>query len=152
MRYAVSGQGSNPEANPVPVGALIAQPHGGSIKHGSTIPGPGRPASLIRKRARESYDARMEFLERVADGEMLETRVQPPGAAEPTTIRRSADISDRMKAMRELREVGLGTIREISFDEVKQRLADTVALLRDRLGDEAEPLIRELEPIWRTKK
>ncbi len=111
-------------------GSLVVPPHGrGRIRHGSqkgNTPGSGRPPSVIRRDARDSYDARREFLERVIDGEMIEQRVQAPGAAEPLVIRRSADIDDRLKALKELREVGLGALKAMNEEEVQDRLTLTI--------------------------
>ena len=104
---------------------LVKPSHGkGFIRHGSLPggkPGPGRPPSAIRADARQSYDERRRFLEEVIDGEMIEQKYLPAGAKEPVVVRKSADIADRLKALKELRETGLGTLREASTDDVRQK-------------------------------
>lgn len=134
----------NPSVNPTPApGTLVVPKHGrGMIRHGSDTPGPGRPSSAIRKTARESLDKRMGFLDRVIDGEMIEHRVQAPGAAEPMVIRRSADLADRMRAFRELREMGLGTLKELNSDDVRDRLT----LQIQTIATELPRLVRDMSP------
>lgn len=142
----------NPNDNPTPApGTLVVPKHGrGMIRHGSDTPGPGRPSSAIRKTARDSLDRRMGFLDRVIDGEMIEHRVQAPGAAEPLVIRRSADLADRMRAFRELREMGLGTLKELNNEEVRDRLAATIREIQSALpAEQAEALIGRIEKHWR---
>lgn len=143
---------NNPVDNPTPApGTLVVPKHGrGMIRHGSDTPGPGRPPSAIRKTARDSLDKRMGFLDRVIDGEMIEHKVQAPGAAEPLIIRRSADLADRMRAFRELREMGLGTLKEINSEEVKERLSATLREIHAYLPvEQASELVSRIERCWR---
>lgn len=148
----MSEQGETP--NDTPNGSLVVPPHGrGKIRRGS-LPGnpagPGRPPSAIRESARLAYDARLDFLTKVIDGEMVEQKVQAPGAPEPLIIRRSADLNDRLAAMKELRTVGIGTLKEISSEEVRERLALTLREIQAKLPkDQAEELIARIEPHWR---
>ena len=44
---------------------------------------------------------------------------------------------------------GIGQASDLSVDQVRERLAATLALLRQRLpADEAEPIIAEMRPLW----
>jgi hypothetical protein len=158
-------------------GALVRQPHGGALRNGGPNKGGnGATPSVLRSMFRDDLKDYAYVLRDIASGECVQRarvplllilshaecpncgnlglKAKDPENADLITIEGtvSASPSDRRGAVDTMAKYGIGTIREISYDEVKQRLADTVALLRNRLGDEAEPLIRELEPIWRVKK
>lgn len=155
----------SPNLTPIEPGSLYVPPHGrGMLRHGSqpgNPAGPGAPSSVIRRRARESLDARIALLERVADGEMVEHKVQAPGAAEPIVVRKSADVRDRLRALKELREIGIGTLNGISDEDVRSRLGAQIQVITMELPaliramkpettpeDVAEALLKRLEPIW----
>lgn len=115
-------------------GELVRQPHGGALKRGPggvTKPGTGRPASAIRTRLRGSFDERIAILEAIADD---------PDASK----------SDRIKAIDMLGKYGLGAAQELTTEQVRERLAATVDMIRDRLSeDDALPILQELRQIWR---
>ncbi len=115
--------------------ALVPQPHGGALL-ASGLPensgGSGRPPSALRARLRGSLDARVRVLEEIAD--------------DP-----DADHGDRIRAVDVLAKYGLGAASDVSIDRVREKLAATVALIRDRLSpDEAAILLKEIKGIWVT--
>jgi len=60
-----------------------------------------------------------------------------------------APAADRLRAMDLQARYGLGTLSEISVDNVRDRLGRTLAIIRDTLGEEdAERLITLLQPVW----
>jgi hypothetical protein len=78
---------------------LIPQPDGRGALLSGGMPGnkggTGRPPSLIRAALRESFDARIQILEEIADGKLYE-------------------VKDRIKAMETLAKYGLGTKSEVT--------------------------------------
>lgn len=147
-----------PQETPQP-GSLRKPSHGkGLLRHGSqkgNTPGPGRRPSAIRQRARQGYDERMDLLFAVIDGEMIEQKVLPPGAKEPTIIKRSADLDDRLKALRELRETGLGTLKGTSADEIEDQLravVETVGSAEFLSVEQRDRLLKRMEKAWKTRE
>ena len=122
-------------ANVAP-GTLVKPSHGrGMIRRGSrpgeVVPGIGRPPSAIRERLRGSFDERVAVLEDIADSN-----------AEST--------ADRIRAIDLLAKYGLGTLKEISTEDVAGRLRETIAIIRRRLPKtEAEALLNEMRGVWR---
>ena len=111
---------------------LVPQQHGGALRVGNpgNRGGPGRPPSALRARLRGSLDERVGVLEQIADDE-------------------SASHRDRIKAVDVLARYGLGTVREITIEDVREKLRITLELLRDELDeDEADHLITRLRDIW----
>ena len=123
------------EASVAP-GTLVVPKHGrGMIRRGSrpgeVVPGTGRPPSAIRERLRGSFDERVAVLEDIADSDMEST-------------------GDRIRAIDLLAKYGLGTLKEISSEQVQQRLRDTIDLIRRRLPEaEANALLTEMREVWR---
>ena len=118
------------------VGTLIPQPHGGALMHGNPslnlipTPGPGRPPSEVRKAARLAFEERIPTLARLADS--------------------AESDSDKIKAIDILGKYGLGTLREMSTDEVQDKLRQTIAILDANLSPEVAERIYELmRPVWK---
>src|SRR2546422_3379691 len=91
-------------------GQLVPQPHGGALLPGGTGAG-GRPSSALRERLRGSLEQRVPVLEAIAD--------------DP-----EADAQDRIRAIEVLAKYGLGPLRELSVDEVRDRLRATIAIIK----------------------
>lgn len=117
-----------------PAGALVPQPHGGALRHGSlpgNPPGPGAPPSELRARLRGSLEQRVRVVEEIAD-------------------RADASDADRLRAIDLLARYGLGTTRELSVEHVRGKLAETLQAIRESLPqDQAEALIGKLRWVWR---
>jgi hypothetical protein len=114
--------------------ALVPQRHGGALYAGG-VPGHagagGRPPSAIRERLRGSFEERVTILEEIAD--------------DPAT-----DPQDRIRAIDLLAKYGLGTIREMTHDEVRERLRGTLAVIRRNLRtSQAERIVAQLREVWR---
>ena len=112
---------------------LVPQKHGGALLAGGrpgNRGGSGRPSNALRERLRGSLDERVAVLEEIADN---------PDASD----------RDRIKAVDILGKYGLGTVREITVEDVRGRLRATLELLRDELDeDQADRLIGRLKGIW----
>lgn len=111
---------------------LAPQPHGGALQVGGTPgnPGGGRPRSEVRAAALEGAAAAVPILREMLrdDGVKQETRVQ---------------------AANTLLKYGLGTIRELSVDEVRERLRRTVEAIRLELDPEtAARVLERIKPLW----
>jgi hypothetical protein len=120
---------TRPPSNTLPVGALIPQPHGGALRNGG--PGsPGRPPSALRDRLRGSFAERVLVLEAIADDDQ-------------------ADPQDRIRAIDVLAKYGLGTLRELSVDDVRDRLRKTIAIVREHMApDDATVVLTRLREVW----
>jgi hypothetical protein len=111
---------------------LIPQAHGGALYRGGVPGNRGgwKPPSAIRARLRDSLDDRVTVLEEIAD--------DPAMAA-----------SDRIRAVDVIAKYGLGAASEVTVDQVRERLAQTVALVREALPAEmADPLLRRMQEVW----
>jgi hypothetical protein len=114
--------------------SLVPQPHGGALYSGG-VPGhngrnAGRPPSALRERLRGSLEDRVAVLEEIAD----DPESQP---------------SDRIRSIDVLAKYGLGTVREVTVDQVRGRLRQTLAIIRAELPSlEAERLIERLQEVW----
>ena len=111
----------------------IPQKHGGALLAGGqpgNRGGLGKPPSALRERLRGSLEQRIEVLEEIADN--------------PDALDR-----DRIKAVDILGKYGLGTLRELSVEDVRERLRATLELLKQELHeDDADRLIARLRGIW----
>ena len=113
--------------------ALVQQAHGGAVYSGG-VPGhrggPGRPPSALRERLRGSFEDRVTVLEEIADDE-------------------AADPRDRIRAVDTLAKYGIGTLREVSVERVRDRLRDMLQVLREELPPEqAAHIINRLREVW----
>ena len=118
---------------PAELPALVPQRHGGAVYSGG-VPGhrggPGRPSSVLRDRLRGSFEDRVSVLEAIADD-------------------KEADPQDRIRAVDVLAKYGLGTLHEISVEQVRDRLRDTLQVLREELpSEQAAHIINRLREVW----
>jgi len=114
----------------------IPQPHGGVLIPGAGrgpakgAPNAGRPPSAVRAILREAFAARVTLAAEIADD---------PGLA----------ASERLRALDLLGRYGLGTTRDVSVDDVKERLAETIAAVRRIVpAPYAEELLVKLRGVW----
>lgn len=108
---------------------LVPQPHGGALRRGGK-PGNlgGRPANAIRRRLRGSFAQRLDTLKDIAD---------------------NGETGEKLKALDLMAKYGLGTVKELTVDDVRERVAKTVEVIREHLGEQADALLVKLEPVWR---
>jgi hypothetical protein len=113
--------------------ALVPQPHGGALYSGG-VPGNrggqlgGRPRSEVRAALRAAFDARLPRLQAIAD---------------------DADVGDALKALDLMGKYGLGTVKEISLDDVRSRLTRQLEVIRSLLPPEqAEAVILAIREVW----
>lgn len=113
--------------------ALVPQLHGGALLKGGLpghVGGTGRPSSVLRERLRGSFQDRVKVLEEIADDAQ-------------------ADPQDRIRALDVLAKYGLGVTRELSVDEVRDRLRETVALIRRALPPlQANEILTQIREVW----
>ena len=115
--------------------ALVPQPHGGALLSRG-LPGHagggGRPSSVLRERLRGSFQERVRVLEDIAD--------------DP-----NVDPQDRIRAIDVLAKYGLGTLRELSVDDVRDRLRKTIAIVREHMApDRVTEVLTRLREVWTT--
>ena len=71
---------------------------------------------MLRQRLRGSFEDRIRVLEEIADDT-------------------SADCQDRIRGLDVLAKYGLGTVKEVSVDEVRERVRRTVEVIRNELPE-----------------
>lgn len=109
--------------------------------------GSGTPPSLLREQLRGSFAERIKTLESFADGTAVQKLKSPDGTELQTEI--SADISDRIKAIDMLAKYGLGTLKEVSVENVRERVQATLTVIRQHTSpDQAITIINALRPLW----
>lgn len=111
----------------------MPQPNGGALLAGG-VPGnrggTGRPKSEVRAAALAGADEAIPILRAILKNG-------------------KARKAERIAAGRELLKYGLGLQREVSMDEVRERLSRTIALLWEELpAGDAERILGRLRPIW----
>lgn len=129
---------AKPEQGLVTYPTLIPQPGGRGALLSGGIPGNpgntqpvGRPASAIRARLRGSFEERIPVAEAIADS--------------PTETSEA-----RLKAVDLLGKYGLGQVKELSTEAVRDKLRETLGIIRDSLlPADAARLIARLEGVWR---
>jgi hypothetical protein len=78
---------------------------------------------------RGSLEARVGILEEIADN--------------------GAKDADRVRAVDTLAKYGLGAANDLGVDQVRERLARTIAVIRNRLPAEAaKAILTEMREIW----
>lgn len=135
--------------------AKIRQAHGGALFTGGNPGnkgGTGRPPSAIREQLRGSFAERIAVLERFADGAMpLTGKCAKCGHEELATIANvlPVEASDRLRAIDMLAKYGLGTLKEVSVENVRERVQGTLAVIRKHASPEqAAAIISEMRPLW----
>lgn len=154
-------------------GELVPQQHGGALRNGGpNRGGPGRPASALRDRLRGSFDERVAIIEEIADGHpTVRTQIRLDAvlpyvvcaACGGDVIARdrkaldqieidavtSASPRDRLTALDLAAKYGLGSLKEISVDSVRERVRETLAVIRAQCPAAlATQILAELRPIW----
>ena len=126
----IAGEKSRPKSRAVP------QTHGGALVPGAGrgpakgAPNAGRPPSAVRALLREAFATRVSLAAEIADDPSLAP-------------------AERLRALDLLGRYGLGTTRELSVEDVKERLAATVALVRATVpAPHAEALLAKLRGVW----
>lgn len=112
------------------------------------------------------------MLEKVADGEVIQNaeiplstilrharcpkckeKLEALDEAEILTVSLtgvvSASVGDRVKALDVMAKYGLGALKEISAEHVRDRLRQTIEIIRQEAPEVAETLLAKLEPVWR---
>jgi hypothetical protein len=157
---------------------LVPQPHGGALSPGAgggAQPGAGRPPSVLRDKLRGSYGERIQFLDDVIDGKVMQTIEVPlisvlphvvcPNCGEhgqepkggvvslltvTFTAKASASVKDRIMALEQMAKYGLGAQKEVSVENVRERVQETLRIIGLHCEPEqAETLYRAIEPVWK---
>jgi hypothetical protein len=111
---------------------LIPQPHGGALKPGGTpgnAGGSGRPPSEIRAAMRRHLDLEVldDVLQKRKDGKL-----------------------DTLDVAEFLAKYGLGTMKEVTVENVRERLRLTLEVLRRELSaPQLRIIIPQIEGVWK---
>lgn len=158
------------------VGALVPGPRGGKLRVGNpgNRGGLGATPSELRARLRGTFAERVEVLERIADGTpTVRTRVALkdllphvacPNCGETGLVARqghesveveglqSASNRDRLGALELAAKYGLGQLREVSTENVRERVKQTLEVIRQTCPEDlATRVILAMRPIWTDK-
>lgn len=130
---------------------LIPQPHGGALLSGGVkghAPPPGRPASAVRDELRAMVTGdRLARFGRIMDGEAV-VRMRTPDGKETDTLV-SPSLADQARVLDVVLKYGLGTVRELTVDFVRDRLTETVDLLEHALPPDVWADVGpKLQKIW----
>lgn len=127
----------------------IPQPHGGVLVPGAgggKQPGAGRPPSIIREQLRGSFADRVAILQDIADGKVVQ-RLKIGDTETKTEV--SAEVADRLRAIDMLAKYGLGTVKEISVENVRDRVKGTLDVIRKHVSPEQmQAMTPELRQVW----
>lgn len=152
----------------------VLQPHGGALNSGGTPGnrgGLGNPPSVLRERLRGSYTERMSFLDKVIDGEVMQKAELPLFLLLPHVVcpncgeqgmepkkmagllsfeaKVSASVKDRIAALEHQAKYGLGALKEVSVENVRERVAATLGIIRTHCSAEiAQQIVNALRPVW----
>jgi hypothetical protein len=106
--------------------------NGGTLQVGNpgNAGGTGRPPSVLRERLRGSLEQRVSVLEAIAD----DPEVAP---------------QDRIRAIDVMGKYGIGALRELSVDQVRERLRETIGVIQELLPkDVAMRVLSRLRETW----
>lgn len=126
--------------------------NGGALRTGNAggKGGTGRPPSALREQLRGSFADRIATLEQFADGAMpLQEKCPKCGYEDPLVSKSPVEPSDRLRAIDMLAKYGLGTVKEISVENVRERVKATLEVIRAHCAPEqSNAMIQALRPIW----
>lgn len=134
----------------------------------------GPPSALIRGELRGTYAERKVLLDEIARGDLIEqtsvdiyevlphircgqcagpvVTVDPDLRSMGLTFpaKQTASVRDRLSALDQMAKYGVGTLKEVSVDNVRERVLKTLEAIRLHTDTTtAEVLYRALEPIWK---
>lgn len=147
--------------------------HGrGKLRVGGTNKGgAGQPPSVIREQLRGSIAKRKVLLEQIMDGDVFqrtrvtvaslaphvvcancgEGQIQPRDGSAAIEIEGLASASprDRIAAYDIAAKYGLGALKEISIENVRERVMGTLSVIRSHCPDEqAAAIVADLRSVW----
>jgi hypothetical protein len=130
----------------------------------------GRPPSEVREALRKAFDERIPLLASIVDGEPIaRTRIplaqllphvacpncggqlEPanPGDAVDIEVVSAANPKDRVQAMDVMARYGLGPLKEVSTEQVRDKVGQTIDAVRMRCPPElAARIIDAMRAIW----
>ena len=148
----------------VTTGVAVAQPRGGFLWQGKApnhVAGPGRPKEELRAKIRElGAEKGLPFLAGILAGRVDVQLVGTCDACQheqPITHewkdralqKLASSVDQRMKATDLSLKYGLGTMKEVSVENVRERMAKTLEVIRGHCSPEqAEAIVAELRGIW----
>jgi hypothetical protein len=176
-RHKTTGKTTGVEKSNVPHGnipATVPQAHGGALRKGGTpgnAGGTGRPKDRIRSQLTADYEKNLGIVDAIATGELLDKmeipllevlqHVKCPkcqgdlqlGSEDDlfatVMVKRSPSPKDRLGAVEHQGKYSIGAVREISVDNVREKLEQQITLLRNRFsGEVLTSLLLDLKEIW----
>jgi hypothetical protein len=116
--------------------AMVPQKHGGAIWQGAPKnpkPGPGRPKGEVRQALLAIVDeCGVQFVRDVLEGRVA-----------GTTLEQQVRVAEM--AMK----YALGTQKEITVEAVRDKLGETIRILREELDEEpASRVLRRIREVW----
>jgi hypothetical protein len=153
----------------------VALPLGAHAKNTGGKPGrSGRPVQAFRDALFGDLEERRQFAASVVDGTPMQrirvrvaslapfvacatcggSEVRPidgEAAEAEISVEASASPKDRLNALDWMAKYSVGTVKEVSVDNVRDRLDRTLDLIQARVSPEQFALlVAELQPVWTT--
>lgn len=140
-----------------PGGGLVPQPHGGALRRGNPgNKGGGSLPNELRRRLTESFAQRIDFAERVVDGDEGEVQLSvscPACGTSHNVTLPGARVSDRLRAWELMGKYGPGSGHTFTKEEVSSVMTELARDLQARLREEwgrrrADEFMMELTESW----
>jgi hypothetical protein len=124
--------------------------NGGQLQTGNPgNKGGGRSPNEIRARLREAMDGHFDTLEKIARGTIpLQTACNKCGWS-GESIELPTTASDQLRAIDQLLKYGVGVVKEASVEDVRERVAKTLDVIRRHCpAEQATTIVDALRPVW----
>jgi len=153
----------------------VPQTHGGALNRGG-VPGnrggSGPMPSQLRERLRGSFADRVPVIEAIADGKPVQKvklalahilpHVKCPACGAKglqaatrgknvlqIEVTMSATPGDRLRALDLAGKYGVGTVHEVSIENVRERMRSTLAAItRHVTTEQLEKILTDIKPLW----
>lgn len=142
--------------------APVPQPHGGALipgAGGGRQPGAGRPRDELREQFRDVLSSGgVDLVRSVIQGN---TTIKLTGKCEhcgkeskgPTSLGDVLSIlptvENRLRAVDTAAKYGLGAMKEVSVENVRARMRETLAVIAKHVSIEQNAaIVAELKPVW----
>lgn len=81
----------------------------------------------------------------------LRERCAKCGFEQPSSLATAlpVDATDRLRALDMLAKYGLGTVKEVSVENVRERVQATLSIVRSHCSaEQADRIVEAMRPIW----
>ena len=128
---------------------LVPQKHGGALKQGNPgNKGGGRPRSVIRGRLSGVLEEHgVGVLEEILTAPR-EVTVTCDECGHTQEVKPPSSDADRLRGVDVAAKYSVGIVKEVSVEEVVDRVQATAAAIQELMGEEAATMLPRLKEIW----